>query len=56
MKNATFTTYEAAAAVLAKTGKTWTTVKTAKGLQVRALMPSGWRTLTEIDVHHMQAA
>lgn len=56
MNTATFTSYEAAAAVLAKTGKTWTTVKCANGVKVRALMPSGWRSLTDIDIHHMKAA
>jgi hypothetical protein len=56
MNTATFTTLEAAAAVLAKTGRTWTAVKCGKGVKVRALMATGWRTLTEIDVHHMKAA
>lgn len=56
MNPTTFTSYEAAAAVLAKTGRTWTAVKCANGFKVRAMMDSGWRTLTEIDVHHMQAA
>ncbi len=53
MKAAKFANYEAAAEVLAKTGRTWTTVKVSGGVKVRALMPWGWALVSEIDVHHM---
>jgi len=52
MEKAKFTSKEAAAAVMAKTGRTWTTVSTNGGVHVRALMPWGWDFVTAIDVHH----
>lgn len=51
--NATFPTIEAAAATMNRTGRTWTPVRTSKGVTVRAAMQSGWRYVTEIDVDHI---
>jgi len=56
MEKAKFTNKEAAAAVMAKTGRTWTTVAASGGVFVRVLMPWGWAYVTKIDVHHFNAA
>lgn len=52
-KTATFLSIEAAASVMNRTGRTWTPTKTARGYTVRANMPSGWRTVSDIDVSHI---
>lgn len=56
MEKAKFTNKDAAAAVMAKTGRTWTTVPAKGGVHVRALMPWGWAYVTAIDVHHFSIA
>ncbi|MGJ7039176.1 hypothetical protein J2Y63_002431 [Shinella sp. BE166] len=55
MEKAIFKNREAAAALMAKTGKTWTTVSTKGGVFVRALMPWGWSFITTVNVAHLEA-